>query len=199
VRDLDRQRAGVDQLVPSSPASGQPVTLRTTSPQAPLGLRPISVSASTISTSASMVSQCSWIFCRVVMSARLRACFLVIADDAELVRGEQAVGQADAHHEVLGGLAFAALAAGDASAVALGVDAPPLEVELGPLGQHGVAAFARELAHLVPRLPGVLGELQALGLLGLGFLWRCRGRWCGCEVAGFLESLLLAMPTKRLN
>ena len=49
-----------------------------------------------------------------------------------LVRGEQAVGHADAHHEVLGGLAFAVGAAGDAEAVALGVDAPPLEVETRP-------------------------------------------------------------------
>ena len=37
---------------PSSPASGQPVTLRTTSPQAPLGERPTAVRASTTSASA---------------------------------------------------------------------------------------------------------------------------------------------------
>ncbi len=76
-----------------------------------------------------------------------------LADDAELVRGEQAVGQADAHHEVLGGLALAALAAGDADAVALGVDAPPLEVEPGPLGEDGVAALAGELRGPRPRRP----------------------------------------------
>ena len=104
------------------------------------------------------------------MSARLRACFWVrSADDAELVGGEQAVGDADAHHEVLGGLAFAADAAGDAEAVALGVDAPPLEVGRGPLGHDAGAAIAGEVADLVERLPRVLLELEALGLLGLGF------------------------------
>ncbi len=99
-----------------------------------------------------------------------------LADDAGLVRGEQAVGQADAHHEVLGGLAFAVRAAGDALAVALGVDAPPLEVEPGPFRQDGVAAALSELADLVPCLPGVLGELESLGALGLG-LFGC----CGCR------------------
>ena len=98
-----------------------------------------------------------------------------VGDDAELVRGEEAVGEADAHHEELGGLAFAAGAAGDADAVALGVDAPPLEVEAGPLGEDGVAALAGELADLVPGVPGVLRELEALGALGLGFLGGCGG------------------------
>jgi hypothetical protein len=41
----------------ATPASGQPVTLRTTSPQAPLGERPMALSASTTSGSDSMVSQ----------------------------------------------------------------------------------------------------------------------------------------------
>ena len=80
--------------------------------------------------------------------------------------GEEAVGQADAHHEELGGFAFAGGASGDAEAVALGVDAPPLEVEAGPLGEDGVAALAGELADLIPGVPGVFGELEALGLLG---------------------------------
>ena len=156
----------------SRPARGQPVTLRTTSPQAPLGERPISVRASVISTRAEMVSQWSWMFWRVVMSARLRACFLVMGgDDAELVRGEDAVGEADAHHEELGGFAFAGGAAGDAEAVALGVDAPPFEVEAGPGGVDVLAAFAGVGADFVPGVPGVFGELEALGFLGLGFLY----------------------------
>ena len=87
--------------------------------------------------------------------------------------GEDAVGQADAHHEVLGGFAFAVDATGDAEAVALGVDAPPLEVESGPLGEHGLAAHACELAYLVPGLPGILGELEAFDLLGLRLFDRC--------------------------
>jgi len=88
-------------------------------------------------------------------------------DDAELLAGKQAIGQADAHHEELSGLAFAVGAAGDAFTVALGVDAPPAEVCV-PVGRHGVAAEASELTDLVPRVPGVLGGFEALALLGLG-------------------------------
>ena len=78
-----------------------------------------------------------------------------MAEGAELGGGEDAVGDGDTHHEVVGGEAFAAFAAGDAGSVALGVDAPPLEVETGPLGEDGFA---------------VLFELEALGALGFGFL-----------------------------
>jgi len=94
-----------------------------------------------------------------------------LADDAGLRAGEDAVGQADTHHEELGGFAFAVGSAGDAEAVALGVDAPPLEIEACPLGQDGVAALTGELAHFIPCFPGVFGEFEALGLLGLGFFW----------------------------
>ena len=75
------------------------------------------------------------------------------ADGAELAGSDDAVGNADAHHEVVGGEAFAALAAGGADAVALGVDAPPFEVQVGPLGQDAGAAGAGEFAHLDRRLP----------------------------------------------
>ena len=92
-----------------------------------------------------------------------------IGDDAQLMGGEQAVGEADAHHEILGGFAFAADAAGGADAVALGVDAPPLEVEAGPLGEDGFPALASELADFLPGFPGVFGELEPLGFLRLGF------------------------------
>ena len=81
--------------------------------------------------------------CDVGEIARVFAC--EAGDDAELAGGEDAVGDADAHHEVIGGEAFAALAAGCADAVALGVDAPPFEVERGPLGHHAGAAFARKV------------------------------------------------------
>ncbi len=99
-----------------------------------------------------------------------RVLFCQFADDAQLVRREQAVGQPDAHHKVLGGLAHAVLAASDARTVALGIDAPPLEVELCPLRQYGSATLAGKLAYLVPCLPGILGELQSLGLLGFALL-----------------------------
>ncbi len=105
--------------------------------------------------------------------------FRELADDAGLLAGEQAVGQADTHHEVLGGLAFAVCSAGDSLAVALGVDAPPLEVEPGPLGQNGVAAAAGELADLVPCLPRVLGELKSFRALGFGFFDGGGGRGGG--------------------
>ncbi len=93
------------------------------------------------------------------------------ADDAKLAGGDDAIGDADAHHEVIGGQAFAALAAGGAHAVALGIDAPPFEVSGGPLGHHAGAAGAGKGAHLVKGLPGILLALQALHALGLGFFY----------------------------
>ena len=108
-------------------------------------------------------------FWRTVMSARLRAYFArEAADDAKLRGGDDAVGNADAHHEVFGGQALAALAAGSAHAVALGVDAPPLEVAGSPVGQHAGAALAGKRAHLIEGLPRVLFALQALRPLGIG-------------------------------
>ena len=89
------------------------------------------------------------------------------ADDAKLVAGEQAIGDGDAHHKKLGGFAFAALAAGEAEAVALRIDAPPAEVE-SPLLGNRVAAIDRKLADLVKGFPWIFGELEAFGLLGLG-------------------------------
>jgi len=105
-----------------------------------------------------------------------------LTDDAGLVRGEQAVGHTDAHHEVLGGFTFSGGAAGDAEAVALGVDTPPFEVEIAPVGGYGFAAAFGVLADVVPGLPGVLGELEALGLLGFGFFRD--GGFLGCDGRG---------------
>jgi len=51
-----------------------------------------------------------------------------IGDGSGLFAGEEAVGDADADHEVGDGFAFAVFAADDASAVALGVNAPRAEV-----------------------------------------------------------------------
>ena len=75
------------------------------------------------------------------------------------LRGDDPVGNADAHHEVVRDQALATFAAGGAHSVALGVDAPPLEVMAGPLGDHAGAAFARKSAHLVECFPGILGAL----------------------------------------
>jgi hypothetical protein len=104
-------------------------------------------------------------------------------DDAELIAGQHAVGHANPHHEVLARFALARGASGHAKTVALRVNAPPLEVKAGPLRQHRVAALLRELAHFVPRVPGILGEFQPFRLLGLGLFDRLvRGHDCfrGC-------------------
>jgi len=99
-----------------------------------------------------------------------------LRNDAKLARCENAVGDGDAHHEVIGGDALAALAAGGAHAVALGIDSPPLEVERGPLGHHAGAAFAGEGAHFIERFPRILFPLQALGALRFGlFCWNSFG------------------------
>ena len=136
----------------------------------PLGESPMASSASTTSGNDSMVSQCSWIFWRTVMSARLRA-YLRVSEPivAQLAGGEDAVGDADAHHEVVGRQTLAAFAAGRADAIALGVDAPPFEVGRGPFGHDAGSAFASEGAHFIERLPRVLLALKALDALSLGF------------------------------
>ena len=89
-------------------------------------------------------------------------------EDASLIGAQNAVGNADAHHEVVGRLAFAAFATRDASAVALGVNAPPAEVR-APFLRDRRAAVAGEGANLVDRVPGILLALQAFGSLRFGF------------------------------
>jgi hypothetical protein len=113
-------------------------------------------------------------FWRTVMSVGEVVCVLPrqAADDAKLAGGENAVGDADAHHEVIGSQAFAAFAAGDAHAVTLGVDAPPFEISGSPLGNHARAALAGKGAHLVERLPRLLLALEAFRTLGLGLFFR---------------------------
>ena len=91
-------------------------------------------------------------------------------DRAQLVGTENAVGDANAEHEVVGRFSLAAFAAHGADAVTLRVNTPPAEVDAGPLGQHRGAAFARELANFVERLPRVLRLLEAFDALRLGFL-----------------------------
>ena len=92
-----------------------------------------------------------------------------LRDGAELMAGEQAVGDADAHHEKREGFAFAVFAADDADAVALGVNAPGTEVGAEPFGRNGIEAGAGELLDFVEMVPGVFGTLEALDALGLGF------------------------------
>ncbi len=101
-------------------------------------------------------------------------------DGAQLIGAQQAIGQGNAHHEILGGFAFAARAADGASAVTLRVNAPPLEIEIGPFGEDSGAAVAREFLDFVEVLPWVFRALQALDLLGLRFFWLpgCRDVCC---------------------
>ena len=89
-----------------------------------------------------------------------------LGDDVRLRSGENAIGDGDAHHEIVGCKAFATFAPGGADAIALGIDAPPLEVERGPLRHHAGTAGAREGADFVECLPGVLFALEAFGALG---------------------------------
>jgi len=79
-----------------------------------------------------------------------------IGDGADLPGGEQTVGDADADHEERNGEAFAALAASDALAIALGVDAPGTEIGGEPLRRNGGVAAAGEFADFVEVQPGVL-------------------------------------------
>ncbi len=96
-------------------------------------------------------------------------------DGAELRAGEQAVGNADAEHEERNGAAFATGAAGDASAIALGVDAPGAEVGGKPFKRDGIETEAGEIADFVEMVPSVFGALKALDTLGFGFV--CDGHF----------------------
>jgi len=92
-----------------------------------------------------------------------------IGDGADLLAGEKAVGDANAHHEKGGGLPFSHGAAGDAVAVALGVDAPGTEVRAEPLGRNGSMAFAGEGTDFFEVLPRIFCALEALDALSFGF------------------------------
>ena len=94
-----------------------------------------------------------------------------LCDGTQLIGAQQAVGQGNAHHEILRGFAFAARAADGAGAVTLRVNAPPFEIKVGPFGEDGGAALAREFLDFVEVLPRVLRALEALDLLGLRFFW----------------------------
>src|SRR6266852_5819522 len=92
------------------------------------------------------------------------------------MRSQQAVGNANPHHEVGKRLALAAFSAEHAGAVTLRVDAPGAEVCAHPLGRNGLNAAAREAADFVEMLPRILLALQALDalrlVLGFGLCWR---------------------------
>ena len=92
-----------------------------------------------------------------------------VRDGPHLMRGERAVRDADANHEVRRRLALAAPAAHRADAVALAIDAPPAEVR-PPFGWDGGVALAREPPDLLEGFPRIQLALEPLRPLRLGLL-----------------------------
>jgi hypothetical protein len=90
-------------------------------------------------------------------------------DGADLMAGEETIGNADADHEERNGAAFATRAANDAEAVALRVNTPRTEIGAKPLRGNGRVALASEFADFVEVLPGIFLALETLDPLGLGF------------------------------
>ena len=132
VDDLPRS-AGVASSTSSSatPASGQPSMTRGVSPQASVVSRPTASSRAQISGTSSIRIQCSWMFCRSVMSAMSRPnSVAMLRDDAQLLGAQRPAVDADADHEVavleLLGLQHRGLTARDARG-ALGVEPVPAE------------------------------------------------------------------------
>jgi hypothetical protein len=60
-------------------------------------------------------------------------------------------------------------AAGYASPISLGVNAPPSEVGPDPLGRDGLESFAGKPPDFFESLPWILGALQALDSSGCSF------------------------------
>ena len=77
------------------------------------------------------------------------------------------VGNADPHHEVVSRKPLPPLPADCTDAIALGVNAPPLEVNAGPVRNHAGAAVARKFTDFVKGFPGILCELESLAALRL--------------------------------
>jgi hypothetical protein len=92
-----------------------------------------------------------------------------VADGANLVAAQQAVGYPNAHHEVRRCFALAAGAAENSSAIALGINTPGAEVGAEPFGRNRSVPGARERANLVEMLPSILGVLKTLDALRFGF------------------------------
>ena len=152
------------------PASGQPVTLRATSPHAPMVVRP-AVHKRLHQLRQRLDRDPVQLHVLPHGDVSHAACVTLgkIGNRASLRDGQKSVGDADPHHEVRHGLAFAVLAADDADAVALRVNAPRAEVGAHPLRRNRRKARTRELLDLVEMLPGVLLALQSLDALCFRF------------------------------
>src|ERR1051325_7387839 len=89
---------------------------------------------------------------------------------ADLIAAQQAVGDANAHHEILRRLPFSVFAADDAQAVTLRVNSPGAKIRTEPFGRNGSMPLARKFTDFVEVIPRELFALQPLDLLRLGFL-----------------------------
>jgi len=85
------------------------------------------------------------------------------------VRMEQAVRNANPHHEEGQRLPFSVLAPDDSNAIALRVHAPPAEICTQPLGRDRIESFAGELADVIEAFPRILFPLQPLDPLRFRF------------------------------
>ncbi len=92
--------------------------------------------------------------------------FSEVRNGAKLVRVEQAVPNADAHHEKRHGFAFTGGAADGSGTVTLRIDAPPSEVSAEPLRRNRAIAFASEAPNFREILPGIQRSFQPLDFLG---------------------------------
>jgi hypothetical protein len=102
---------------------------------------------------------------------------------AQLRCGRDAVGNPDPDHEEFSCFAGAAGPSGHSCAVALGIYAPPFEVELGPFRHHAGATFAGKGAYLLEGRPWIFLPLEAFGTLCFRFFrgrgnGRCTHREC---------------------
>src|SRR5262249_26033284 len=94
---------------------------------------------------------------------------------AQLAGIDEPAGEPDTQHKVRRAFTLAAASADRASAIPLGINAPPAQVSLQPLvGYRGMSAQG-EAADLLKALPWVLLSLEPFGPLGFGlFYWCCR-------------------------
>src|SRR5262252_1680041 len=93
-----------------------------------------------------------------------------IGDTRGLAPGEETVGNADTHEQMAYRLTLAARAPDRAHPVALGVDPPPAEIRVEPLGRNRIPSLTREALDLRVARPGIELALEPLRPLRLRLL-----------------------------